>query len=156
MPYLEVLTLVSKSPDIRDDHVSLLLAMPGNASWNTKQTIIEPGPGSDAGKSKWCAHLQGNQFWIWTWQSFSSSLSVISFVYIFLHLSPPSEIYQSKSDSQGFTLVVSVSRVCLLKGQACCLWGARAHGSLTDNYSTGCDFSGFLILIVHILCEAGC
>uniref|UniRef100_G1QG73 Exocyst complex component Sec6 n=1 Tax=Myotis lucifugus TaxID=59463 RepID=G1QG73_MYOLU len=41
VPYLEDLTLVSKSPDIRDDHVSMLLAMPGNASWNTKQTIIE-------------------------------------------------------------------------------------------------------------------
>ncbi|XP_057565236.1 exocyst complex component 3 isoform X3 [Hippopotamus amphibius kiboko] len=39
--YLEVSTLVSKYPDIRDDHIGALLAMRGDASRDMKQTIIE-------------------------------------------------------------------------------------------------------------------
>ncbi|XP_044309193.1 exocyst complex component 3 isoform X1 [Varanus komodoensis] len=39
--YLEVSTLVSKHPDIRDDHVAALLTMRGDASREMKQTIIE-------------------------------------------------------------------------------------------------------------------
>ncbi|XP_015261032.1 PREDICTED: exocyst complex component 3 [Gekko japonicus] len=46
--YLEVSTLVSKHPDIRDDHIAALLTMRGDASREMKQTIIETldkGPG---------------------------------------------------------------------------------------------------------------
>ncbi|XP_039698797.1 exocyst complex component 3 isoform X2 [Pteropus medius] len=39
--YLEVSTLVSKYPDIRDEHIGALLAMRGDASRDMKQTIIE-------------------------------------------------------------------------------------------------------------------
>ncbi|XP_058536007.1 exocyst complex component 3 isoform X2 [Ochotona princeps] len=39
--YLEVSTLVSKYPDIRDDHIGALLAVRGDASRDMKQTIIE-------------------------------------------------------------------------------------------------------------------
>ncbi|ELK31232.1 Exocyst complex component 3 [Myotis davidii] len=39
--YLEVSTLVSKYPDIRDDHIGALLALRGDASRDMKQTIIE-------------------------------------------------------------------------------------------------------------------
>ncbi|XP_054847999.1 exocyst complex component 3 [Eublepharis macularius] len=39
--YLEVSTLVSKHPDIRDDHIAALLTMRGDASREMKQTIIE-------------------------------------------------------------------------------------------------------------------
>ncbi|XP_060103776.1 exocyst complex component 3 [Heteronotia binoei] len=39
--YLEVSTLVSKHPDIRDDHITALLTMRGDASREMKQTIIE-------------------------------------------------------------------------------------------------------------------
>ncbi|XP_039093947.1 exocyst complex component 3 isoform X1 [Hyaena hyaena] len=39
--YLEVSTLVSKYPDIRDDHIGALLAMRGDTSRDMKQTIIE-------------------------------------------------------------------------------------------------------------------
>lgn len=60
--YLKVLTVVSKCPDIRDDHISMLRAMPGDTRQDMKQTLIETGTGSDAGKSKQCAHLQANQF----------------------------------------------------------------------------------------------
>ncbi|NXJ08004.1 EXOC3 protein, partial [Odontophorus gujanensis] len=39
--YLEVSTLVSKYPDIRDDHIAALLTVRGDASRDMKQTIIE-------------------------------------------------------------------------------------------------------------------
>ncbi|XP_075396951.1 exocyst complex component 3 isoform X1 [Tenrec ecaudatus] len=39
--YLEVSTLVSKYPDIRDEHIGALLAVRGDASRDMKQTIIE-------------------------------------------------------------------------------------------------------------------
>ncbi|XP_016808361.1 exocyst complex component 3 isoform X3 [Pan troglodytes] len=39
--YLEVSTLVSKYPDIRDDHIGALLAVRGDASRDMKQTIME-------------------------------------------------------------------------------------------------------------------
>ncbi|KAH0627126.1 hypothetical protein JD844_002540 [Phrynosoma platyrhinos] len=39
--YLEVSTLVSKHPDIRDDHIAALLTTRGDASREMKQTIIE-------------------------------------------------------------------------------------------------------------------
>ncbi|XP_034272287.1 exocyst complex component 3 [Pantherophis guttatus] len=39
--YLEISTLVSKHPDIRDDHIAALLTMRGDASREMKQTIIE-------------------------------------------------------------------------------------------------------------------
>ncbi|XP_044090402.1 exocyst complex component 3 isoform X3 [Neovison vison] len=39
--YLEVSTLVSKYPDIRDEHIGALLAMRGDTSRDLKQTIIE-------------------------------------------------------------------------------------------------------------------
>lgn len=39
--YLEVSTLVSKYPDIRDDHIGALLAMRGDATRDMRQTIIE-------------------------------------------------------------------------------------------------------------------
>ncbi|XP_061045072.1 exocyst complex component 3 isoform X1 [Eubalaena glacialis] len=39
--YLEISTLVSKYPDIRDDHIGALLAVRGDASRDMKQTIIE-------------------------------------------------------------------------------------------------------------------
>ncbi|XP_034513013.1 exocyst complex component 3 isoform X2 [Ailuropoda melanoleuca] len=39
--YLEVSTLVSKYPDIRDEHIGALLAMRGDTSRDMKQTIIE-------------------------------------------------------------------------------------------------------------------
>lgn len=39
--YLEVSTLVSKYPDIRDDHIGALLALRGDASRDMKQTIME-------------------------------------------------------------------------------------------------------------------
>lgn len=39
--YLEVSTLVSKYPDLRDDHIGALLAVRGDASRDMKQTIIE-------------------------------------------------------------------------------------------------------------------
>ncbi|XP_063160316.1 exocyst complex component 3 [Candoia aspera] len=39
--YLEISTLVSKHPDIRDDHITALLTMRGDASREMKQTIIE-------------------------------------------------------------------------------------------------------------------
>ncbi|XP_019395577.1 PREDICTED: exocyst complex component 3 [Crocodylus porosus] len=39
--FLEVSTLVSKYPDIRDDHISALLTVRGDASRDMKQTIIE-------------------------------------------------------------------------------------------------------------------
>ncbi|XP_029445801.1 exocyst complex component 3 [Rhinatrema bivittatum] len=39
--YLEVSTLVSKYPDIRDDHIAALLAVRGDATRDIKQTIIE-------------------------------------------------------------------------------------------------------------------
>nr|XP_044995326.1 exocyst complex component 3 [Jaculus jaculus] len=39
--YLEVSTLVSRYPDIRDDHIGALLAVRGDASRDMKQTIME-------------------------------------------------------------------------------------------------------------------
>ncbi|KAM5158413.1 exocyst complex component 3 [Mantella aurantiaca] len=39
--YLEVSTLVTRYPDLRDDHIAALLAMRGDASREMKQTIIE-------------------------------------------------------------------------------------------------------------------
>ncbi|XP_010341378.3 exocyst complex component 3 [Saimiri boliviensis] len=39
--YLEVSTLVSKYPDIRDDHIGALLAVRGDTSRDMKQTIME-------------------------------------------------------------------------------------------------------------------
>ncbi|XP_072268037.1 exocyst complex component 3 isoform X2 [Pyxicephalus adspersus] len=39
--YLEVSTLVTRYPDLRDDHIASLLAMRGDASREMKQTIIE-------------------------------------------------------------------------------------------------------------------
>ncbi|XP_053570369.1 exocyst complex component 3 isoform X2 [Bombina bombina] len=39
--YLEVSTLVSRYPDLRDDHIAALLAIRGDASREMKQTIIE-------------------------------------------------------------------------------------------------------------------
>ncbi|XP_074135304.1 LOW QUALITY PROTEIN: exocyst complex component 3 [Sminthopsis crassicaudata] len=39
--YLEISTLVSKYPDIRDDHIAALLTVRGDASRELKQTIIE-------------------------------------------------------------------------------------------------------------------
>ncbi|XP_077160742.1 exocyst complex component 3 [Paroedura picta] len=39
--YLEVSTLVSRHPDMRDDHIAALLTMRGDASREMKQTIIE-------------------------------------------------------------------------------------------------------------------
>nr|XP_033785595.1 exocyst complex component 3 isoform X2 [Geotrypetes seraphini] len=39
--YLEFSTLVSKYPDIRDDHIAALLAVRGDATRDIKQTIIE-------------------------------------------------------------------------------------------------------------------
>nr|XP_020030380.1 exocyst complex component 3 isoform X2 [Castor canadensis] len=39
--YLEVSTLVSKYPDIRDDHIGALLAVRGDATRDMKQTIME-------------------------------------------------------------------------------------------------------------------
>lgn len=58
---LEVSTLVSKYPDIKDGHIGTLLATRGDGSQDMKQTIVrnlEQGP--MAGKPKLCAHLQGN------------------------------------------------------------------------------------------------
>ncbi|KAM9307892.1 exocyst complex component 3 [Gastrophryne carolinensis] len=39
--YLEISTLVTRYPDLRDDHIASLLAMRGDASREMKQTIIE-------------------------------------------------------------------------------------------------------------------
>ncbi|TKC44605.1 hypothetical protein EI555_007430 [Monodon monoceros] len=55
---LEVSTLVSKYPDIKDGRIGTLLATRGDGSQDMKQTIVrnlEQGP--LAGKSKLCAHI---------------------------------------------------------------------------------------------------